>query len=67
MRCVDAIRLAFKEYKIETRNPKLREPLPSTSSYGDIVVYRRPYLNWLEMPSNPKIYIEIKDSFKFLK
>lgn len=64
---VDAIRLNFTEYKIETRNYKPHAPLPSSSPYGDIIVYREPYLYWLEMGVEGELYNKIKDSFKFLE
>jgi hypothetical protein len=58
----EAIRLAFVQYSDEPDGSKPN--LPETSEYGDIIVYREPYLYWLETNADPPVYDEIKNSFQ---
>jgi len=61
---VDAIKLAYREY---WNNEPPEEPLPSGKD-ADIVVYKSPYLYWLEFHAvNEKTYKKIVNSFKFIK
>ncbi|MFH1148922.1 MAG: hypothetical protein V1748_00450 [Actinomycetota bacterium] len=62
---VEGARIKYRSYYDE-ESPVPEEPLPSQSEYGDIVVYKKPYLYWIEMNVESPLYEQIKDSFKFI-
>jgi len=65
IRGISAIRLLYREFQ-DDEIPE--EPFPKTTPYPDIVVYKSPYLYWLEFHAvNEKTYKKIVNSFKFIK
>lgn len=66
-----AIRVGYIEYAAD--HPGGKPSIPKTSAYGDIVVFRRPFLYWLDMhdanprtPEKRNAYNLVKDTFRFL-
>ncbi|MFH1149578.1 MAG: hypothetical protein V1748_03800 [Actinomycetota bacterium] len=61
----DAIRLKFTH--VINYDDDWPHPMKTSNSpHGDIIVYKKPYLYWIEMNVESPLYEQIKDSFKFI-
>lgn len=66
---VQAYRLYYSEHQIDPMVDTIDiiyKPTPKDIYLYDIVVFRKPYLYWLEIGVEPEMYKQIKDSFKFI-
>jgi hypothetical protein len=61
---IQGIRIGLEEREVAA-NETAPAPLPATSAYGDVIVYKKPYLYWFEMGVGQPLRSEILKSVKF--